>query len=140
LQLNPRLDVLLGPVEKLFAVLNELIPSNYWETHYVLGKPSKPVNKKLGKQFVHNLLINAVAPIRWTYYHTILNKPLETDVAEMLSALPAEKNRFTRIFESAGIKPRNALETQAVLHLFRNYCSEKRCMQCQIGVKILRSS
>lgn len=139
LQLSPRLDVLLAKTPRLIEMLESLRPSEFWKSRYTLDKESKPIDKKLGGQFIDGLLINAVAPIRWVYAQNVLKKPPASDLADFLNLIPAEENSVTRLFTSAGVRPRTALDSQAMIHLHRYFCAEKRCLQCQIGSQIIRS-
>ena len=139
LHVSHRLDILLDRTERLHEVLNGLRPSEFWLTHYTLEKSSKASDKALGKQFIDHLLINAVAPIRWVYLNHVQRKSSSHELTEFLNEVPPESNRITRLFVSSGVKPRTALETQAMIHLYKLYCTERRCLECQIGYFIIRS-
>src|SRR5690606_26888903 len=45
----------------------QVTPSDYWQTHYVLGKESRKTTKKITANFVDLLLINTVFPFRFVY-------------------------------------------------------------------------
>ena len=51
--------------------------------------------------------------------------------------LNAEKNQIIRKWNESGIESRTAFETQALLQLKNNYCDQKRCLNCQLGAKII---
>ena len=68
----------------------------------------------------------------------IKEQPLaDNDIVEILEQLPAERNRYIRQWEEAGITPRNAAQSQALLQLHNEYCSNHNCLNCQIGYKII---
>lgn len=134
-----RLDILLESKTRLVEVLSSLRPSSFWINHYTLHRSSKPLEKVLGKQFIQHLLINAVAPIRWVYANHVQRKVDSGVLSDFLNELPPENNRITRLFSVHGVNPETSLETQAMLHLFKEYCSERRCLDCQIGHFVLRS-
>jgi hypothetical protein len=48
-----------------------------------------------------------------------------------------EKNNIIRIFQQEGITVKNATDTQALLELKKNYCDKRRCLECEIGMKLL---
>jgi hypothetical protein len=48
-----------------------------------------------------------------------------------------EENSTTRIFQQQGILTENARDTQALLELKSRYCDQKRCLECEIGSKLL---
>jgi radical SAM protein with 4Fe4S-binding SPASM domain len=47
--------------------------------------------------------------------------------------LPPEKNRITRLFEQSGLKAGSATEAQAQIQLYKQYCLNKKCLNCAIG-------
>ena len=49
-----------------------------------------------------------------------------------------EKNNITKLFEDVSFKPLQAAHSQALIQLKNNYCNHKKCLQCSIGVFILR--
>jgi len=51
-----------------------------------------------------------------------------------------EQNIITKQWQAYGVKNKNALESQALIHLKNNYCNKKLCLDCAIGVKLLRTS
>jgi hypothetical protein len=38
------------------------------------------------------------------------------------------------------VEARSAFESQALLQLKNKYCEQKKCLNCQIGVKLVRSN
>jgi hypothetical protein len=137
----PLADSILGcesmvELEQVFRVK----ASEYWTNHYLFGKVSAPIPKYPGQQFISTLIINIIVP-----FLTALDK-LEGSTStalvsgEILQNLKAESNQFTRNWSIFGIKPGNASESQALLHLYRQYCKQKRCLECRIGSEIVRDA
>ena len=54
-----------------------------------------------------------------------------------LESLDAEDNAIIRHYAYYGVKAQNALQTQALLHLYGTYCKRKRCLECSIGTKLI---
>jgi hypothetical protein len=52
--------------------------------------------------------------------------------------LEPEQNSITRQWKSYGVTNQNALHSQALLHLKNTYCIKKKCLDCAVGVKLLR--
>ena len=66
------------------------------------------------------------------------NKLILKDRAlEILEQIPAEKNSAINRWAEAGIVAANALESQSLLQLQRNYCEPRKCLDCTIGHKII---
>ena len=61
----------------------------------------------------------------------------DVGVVELLEGLDGEENYETRMWRSMGIRASNAMESQALIRLKRNYCDQKRCLECRVGLKIL---
>ncbi|MCC5917345.1 MAG: DUF2851 family protein [Cryomorphaceae bacterium] len=120
--------------------LLQIIPSKYWQNHYVLGKPGKVSAKKLGKSTVKRLIVNAVIPVIFTYARLQDRLSISDRVLKWLEEIPAERNYITDGFAAAGVSRMNLGVSQAQVHVHKNYCSEKRCLQCAIGVKLMSES
>jgi hypothetical protein len=114
--------------------------SDYWKSHYRFGEPQvKASTKSLGSDAVQNIIINTIAPIRFLYAHTH-SRPQEAEAAlQLLESIPAEDNKITRVWEGNGWKPLNAGNSQSMIQLFNQYCAGKRCLECAVGLSIIRS-
>ena len=55
----------------------------------------------------------------------------------MLTAASAEDNRLTRVFTNAGLPNRSAFESQALIHLRKEYCERNKCIYCRFGHRML---
>jgi len=115
----------LGMVNYFRAVLNEL-----W-THDTESIP------RLSLSFQNHLLINGLVPFLWFTAQMYEDEDLAEKALELLKILPAESNGFVRKWQKAGIQPTNAYDTQAMLALYRDYCSRKKCLSCEVGNKVL---
>ena len=56
---------------------------------------------------------------------------------DILQQLPPEDNRIVRQWDSVGIKADSAAQSQALIQLYNNHCSQHDCLHCQIGYKII---
>jgi hypothetical protein len=57
----------------------------------------------------------------------------------MLEKLSPESNEIIRKWNELGIESNSAFETQALLQLKNKYCAYKKCLNCQLGAKIITS-
>jgi hypothetical protein len=93
----------------------------------------------MGQSSVHNIIINTVAPIRFLYaLHHGQTKQQELAL-QLLEQIPAERNNVLSVWETHGWQAVNAAQSQSQIQLFRSYCSSKRCLECSIGLSIIRS-
>lgn len=93
---------------------------------------------KMGKSSIDILLINTVIPYKYAYaIHK--NKPAEAErVMTLMERIPAENNTIIRQWRILGQTIRNAADTQALLHLYQNYCQHHECINCEVGYKIFQ--
>lgn len=111
--------------------------NDFWHYHYRLEKPSGFLPKTLGRSMIHNIIINTVVPMLYAY-GKIMNEPADMVKAmDWLKALPAEHNQGTRYFEDDHWQPGDAFSSQAILEMEKNYCQLKRCLECDIGLRLL---
>jgi hypothetical protein len=111
--------------------------SEYWSTHYLPGKHSPKASNKIGQTTIDRILINGVLPVLFSFAMTHKNFDLKEKVLSFYHDLHAEQNSVTRIFASSGFELKTAGQSQGLLHLFKNYCSPKKCLQCQVGQSLL---
>ncbi len=120
--------------------LFEVAASDYWKSHYRFGEQAdKEQVKKLGKSSIQNIIINTVAPIKFLYAKHQGTEAQQEDALKLLDELPAEKNHIIDIWNDHNWSPRNASQSQAQIQLYNNYCSSKKCLDCAIGVSIIKS-
>jgi hypothetical protein len=112
--------------------------SVYWQEHYNLGKLASKKLIGLGKDSINNILINTVIPLLAFYSEKTDNQELMNRCVNFLEALPAEKNHITEMWEGLGLEIKTAFDSQASIELFNNFCTKKRCLQCNIGIEILK--
>lgn len=122
-----------------YKVLHDLLSCNispFWLTHYNFHKESPEKFKRLSKNFINHLIINAFVPFYFFFKRRSGGAGIEL-VQDVLSALPPEKNSTLQKLEAMGFKNTNALQSQAYYHLYKNYCSHKKCLNCRIGHQVL---
>lgn len=113
--------------------------SDYWNNHYVLGESSVTKQKKIGKSSIYSLLINVIVPMIFCYGAHQQNQEMKDKALMLMEEIPAEQNRIVRQWKDLGIKFNTAADTQAFIHLYKNYCEEKKCLRCRIGHQVLTS-
>lgn len=87
----------------------------------------------IGQQTANSLIINAIIPIMIAYGEWKDDEDLCNRAIEMLELLPPESNRYINYWEQTGMPLRNAFDSQALLHLYREYCEPRKCMNCRLG-------
>lgn len=114
--------------------------SEYWQQNYNFGKAHSARKKKLTTSFVNLLIINCIIPIKYSYSKYTGESNCEI-IQELITGLAAEKNSIIQLFNE--LRPgtaQNALHSQALLELKRQYCDINKCLQCELGASLLRKS
>jgi hypothetical protein len=126
----------LSELKKLF----EVQASEYWNSHYSFNKNSTRNSvKELGDNYINALIINVLIPFLFVYGEKQNKEYLKNRSLEFLEYLPSEENSIIEKWKSMGVESRSAFESQALLQLKNNYCERKKCLNCQIGVKLVKS-
>lgn len=122
------------------ATLLEVEAGDYWLRHVRFDEPQQKASvKRLGADSVDNIIINTVAPLRFLYAHRQGKLPEQEQALQWLDEVPAENNAVIRRWEEAGWTVQHAAGSQGLLQLYNTYCSGKRCLECAIGLSIIRS-
>lgn len=90
---------------------------------------------KMGKNSIDILLINTVIPYKYAYAKHRNNS---FDAWALMEKIPAENNTIVRQWKVLGQEVHNAADTQALLHLYQNYCQHHECINCEVGYKIFQ--
>ncbi len=124
-------------VSNFYEIFNVQV-SEYWKTHYQFDKESPKKRKSLTTSFIDLLLINTIIPLKFIYANS-LGKDVSEDLIDLINEIQAEKNVIIEKFNNFGIESKNAFETQSLLQLKNEYCNQKRCMNCAIGLELLKT-
>lgn len=91
---------------------------------------------QMGKSSMEILLINTVIPYKYAYaLHKSSLAEAEAALALMEHIAP-ENNTIIRQWRVLGQQITNAADTQALLHLYQNYCQHHECINCEVGSAI----
>ena len=123
--------------DEIYQLFNVSV-SKYWETHYQFDRESSKKKKSFSKSFIDLLIINTIIPFQFAYAKSQGKEILET-IVEMIQSIKPEKNACIDKFAVFGINAKNAFETQSLLQLKNEYCIHGKCLQCGIGIELLKS-
>lgn len=117
--------------------LFQVSTSVYWQNHYQFDRESPKKIKKLSKSFIDLIIINTIIPIQFAYAKS-LGKEISEELIQLLNEVAPEKNSIIEKFGSFGIKSKNSFDTQSLLQLKNEYCSKGKCLECAIGMELLK--
>jgi len=129
-------------VNASFVELCELFSlkaSAYWDDHYLFDRASRSRPKILGRSSVALLVINAIAPFLFFYGLEKGESSLREKALNLLESVPGEMNSDIQYWKQTGLPHHTALQTQSLIQLKQCYCDSKLCLECRIGIKLLKS-
>ncbi len=133
------LNALIHSAEiKSMESLMECRGTTYWESHTRFGQSCRPRGSSLGEESRNLLLANAVLPFLFVYAREQSLPDLRERIPDLFHELKAEDNRIIRKWKEMRVVPRDLGESQALIHLNKHYCQEKKCLSCQAGAVLLK--
>lgn len=123
-------------LQDIYTLLNVQV-SEYWQTHYQFDSESPKKRKALTTSFIDLLIINTIVPMRFAYGNSTGNENSE-ELIDLLREVAPEKNAVIDKFKMYKVPVTSAYDTQSLLQLKNEYCTNKRCMQCALGLKLLK--
>lgn len=113
--------------------------SGYWLDHFHFDQPlRRSSSREVGADMVDRIILNAVIPFLFLYAKEHGDDLLRDRVLLYLSQLEAEDNAVIRKWKKIGINADHAGDSQALLHLAKEYCRKKKCLRCTAGIRILK--
>lgn len=95
--------------------------------------------EKLSRASIDILLINTVIPYKYAYACAVKSTDRQSafqSALDIMERIAAEDNTVIRQWRMLGQQVRNAADTQALLHLYQNYCQHHECINCEVGYRI----
>lgn len=119
-------------IQQLFNVTT----TSFWDTHYSFTSTSSKRKKKISTSLIDLICINTIAVLKFCYTK-LHGKEVSEEITTLLTAIAPEKNSIIKKYNNLKPVATNAMHSQALLQLKRNYCEPNRCLQCAIGTHIL---
>jgi hypothetical protein len=128
----------LNSLEAIYEIFGVSV-APYWQTHYQFDKESPKKKKALSHSFLDLIVLNTIIPLQFAYAKS-QGKEVSEDLIAILNEVKPEKNSIIDKFNSFGLKSKNAFETQSLLQLKNEYCNKSKCLNCAIGMELLKSN
>jgi hypothetical protein len=120
-----------------------LIPADrFWKSHYRFGEnANKEIMTLIGKNRADDIILNAVVPILMLYARIFKDKEVRQSVIKLFEiSPPSAENTITKTITQQIIREKFKLEAamlqQGAIQLYKFYCVEGKCSECQIGRSI----
>ena len=122
-------------LKKIFRVK----ASSYWDDHYRFNRSSSEDEKWLGDSSFANIVINTFVPFLFVYAEYNSKPELKDKALDFLEKIPPENNSIIDNWKILGVPMRSSFDTQALLQLKNEYCDKRKCLNCPVGSKIVKS-
>lgn len=93
---------------------------------------------KIGKASIAILLINTVIPYKYAYARYRNHAQQAEEALALMERIAPENNNIIRQWRILGQEVKNAADSQALLHLYQNYCQHHECINCEVGYQIFQ--
>jgi hypothetical protein len=130
----------LGSLSNLLSVGS----LDFWSTHYHFDhSAAKPV-RSLGPERVNDMIVNAIIPLALLYARTFKDMRVREQALELYDTLPPSmENSLTRLMARQLLRGKLRLDSvaaqQGLIQLYKFYCREERCAECDVGRVVFRS-
>ena len=118
----------------LFSVQTD----TFWNHHYDFDHATQKPTTALGISRINDLLVNTAIPVALLYARIFKESRIREHTLKVYDSFPpTNDNTLTRLMERQLVRKRVPLDTasrqQAVIQLYKYYCTENRCDECEIG-------
>ena len=130
-----------GDIEALMDLF-DIELTGYWADHgdFNTATPDPAARSSLSPASRELLIINVAAPLFYAYGSLTGDYDLAERGADILASLRPEKNSIIADWTRHGLKPHDAMRSQALMHLRSEYCDRDRCLDCRFGNFLLRNA
>ena len=112
----------------------------YWASHVDLGIESTWNPTLLGRWRADDIIVNVLLPFFFAWAESESRMSLQEDILQLYRHYPRlENNWITRHMEQQIFGQcyrrlvNSAQRQQGLIHLYRTFCIERKCAQCQVG-------
>jgi hypothetical protein len=130
-----------GSEDKLSALrmLFTVDVTGYWAEHFTFGgQAHQPVKRLIGSNRVQDIILNTVIPVALLYARIFKDSSVRREALKLYENLPsAEQNSILKLMSSqflkASLPVTSAYLQQGTIQLYKFYCVDERCGECEIG-------
>ena len=113
----------------------------FWQHHYDFDQPTKRTMVALGISRINDLLVNTVVPLTLLYARIFKDGQVRERTLRFYEQFPPlEENGITRLMQKQLLRNKVSLDAagkqQGLIQLYKFYCVESRCMDCDIGKSV----
>jgi hypothetical protein len=129
---------------KAQIALTELLSvhrDDFWNHHYDFDQPTSKPMVALGSSRINELLVNTVVPVALLYARIFKDTQVREHTLNFYESFPPmQENSITRLMEKQLLRSQipldKASKQQGIIQLYKYYCTDVRCVDCEIGKAI----
>jgi hypothetical protein len=87
-----------------------------------------------------HLWLNAFIPVLLLHAKQMGNEEWISSLWELMEQMKPDNNTLMTRFKKEGITINNAAKSQSLLHLHKNYCNPKKCLNCPVGLSLVKTT
>ncbi len=126
-----------GDSEKLRPLFRRSL-EGYWSDHFSFDADSHTRSDVLSPASIDLMLINTVAPLYYAYGSVTGIQEYGERAVDLQMQLEPEHNMIVRHWEDLGLRASDAMRSQALIQLRKEYCDKGKCLYCRFGHHLLR--
>jgi hypothetical protein len=134
-------------VESIVRILKSKSTSRHRirELRELIGVRENGYPALLGRLRIDDIIVNSILPLISLYGRVFKDPDIREAIQQIITGYPSlGENTITRFIRTAvpgiGYSLHGAMVQQGMLHLNNFYCTERRCKECLIGLKIYSPS
>ncbi len=127
-------NLMLRRLEGMFR----FTPVEFWRTHFHFRGLAGTRGIAMGRQRIHNIIINVMIPIALLYSRIFVVPTVGSNARKLIAHIPGrEDNTIIRIVDKQLVRGRFPLHTatlrQGAIQLYTLFCTASRCSECSVG-------
>lgn len=122
----------LAQVVPIILELKDFSELEVRELLFAFRKKIVQLDSTISFDMQNSLVINVIAPF-------LCSKGFLEKALDLLRLLPSEKNSITKKMSEMGFSTNNSYDSQGVIEIYNQFCTQKNCLNCSIGSKIINS-
>lgn len=116
---------------------------SFWSNHYSFQETSRKPITPLGPERINDMIINVIVPVALLYARVFKDRGVRKGALQLYELFPPlTGNSLTRLMEQQLLKGKLKLNgvalQQGVIQLYKFYCLEERCMECEVGKTVFQ--
>ena len=116
--------------------------SPYWlrHTHFSINTAKLDSSQILSDEKIDIFIINAIVPLTYAIYYDQVDLigEISSTLTDILIKIKGERNSIITKWEKYGSSFKSAFDTQAIIHLEKNYCKMNECGNCILFSRMAR--